>query len=167
MVEVTLTIVLQFVQTAGILVGIAYYITTLRLAQKAREAQVFLQFSNRIADDRFLVGFRNLLVIDSSTLVDFILKEVTKDSPIRDQWINIWYIIRSLEDLGGIVRGGFLGMSVIAYTTSGVIKMTWEKIAPHIDEFREESNNIRWGSEIEYLYDELMKYHEEHPELKT
>ncbi len=108
MVEVTLTLVLQFVQTAGILVGIIYYITTLRLAQKAREAQVFLQFSNRIADDRFLVGFRNLLVIDSSTLVDFILREVTKDSPIRDQWINIWYIIRSLEDLGGIVRGGFL-----------------------------------------------------------
>ena len=167
MVEVTLTIVLQFVQTAGILVGIAYYITTLRLAQKAREAQVFLQFSNRMADNRFLEGLRNLPEIDSSTLVDFILQEVTKDSPIRDQWINIWYIIRSLEDLGGIVRGGFLGMSVIAYTTSGVIKMTWEKIAPHIDELREESNNIRWGSEIEYLYDELMKYHEEHPELKT
>jgi hypothetical protein len=45
--------------------------------------------------------------------------------------------------------------------------MTWEKLAPHIDELREESNNIRWGSEVEYLYDELMKYHEEHPELKT
>jgi hypothetical protein len=167
MVEVTLTLVLQFIQTAGILVGIVYYITTLRLAQKAREAQVFLQFSNRIADDRFLEGLRNLQEIDSSTLVDFILQEVTKDSPIRDQWINIWYIIRSLEDLGGIVRGGFLSISIIAYTISGIIKMTWEKLVPHIDEFREESNNIRWGSELEYLYEELMKYHEEHPELKT
>ncbi len=167
MVEVTLTLVLQFVQTAGILVGIIYYITTLRLAQKAREAQIFLQFSNRMADNRFLEGLQNLREIDSSTLVDILLQDITKDSPIRDQWINIWYIIRSLEDLGGIVRGGFLGISVIAYTVSGLIKLTWEKLAPHIDELREESNNIRWGSELEYLYDELMKYIDEHPELKT
>jgi hypothetical protein len=166
MVEVTLTLVLQFIQTAGILVGIFYYITTLRLAQKAREAQVFLQFSNRLADDRFLEGFRNLREIDSSTLADFLLQEVPKDSPIRDPWINIWFVLRSLEDLGGFVRGGFLGISIIAITTSGITKMTWEKLAPHIDELREKGNNIRWGSEIEYLYVELMKYHEEHPELK-
>ena len=154
---------------AGVSIGIAafYYTMTLRNAQRTREAQVFLQFSNRMADDRFLEGLKNLREIDSSTLVDFLLQEVTKDSPIRDQWINIWYIIRSLEDLGGFLRGGFLGISVIAYTISGLIKLTWEKLAPHIEEFREKSDNIRWASELEYLYDELMKYIDEHPELKT
>jgi hypothetical protein len=37
MVEITLPIILQLLQTAGILVGIIYYITIMRNTQKTRE----------------------------------------------------------------------------------------------------------------------------------
>jgi hypothetical protein len=36
-----------------------------------------------------------------------------------------------------------------------------------VEEGRRELNLPRWYSETEYLYNELMKYIEEHPELKT
>ena len=39
----TLPLVLQIVQTMGILVGIIYYLTIMRNAQKARQTQMFME----------------------------------------------------------------------------------------------------------------------------
>jgi hypothetical protein len=43
----------------------------------------------------------------------------------------------------------------------------WEKLLPIIDEARVDMGFVRWMSETEYLYDELMKYLDKHPELST
>ncbi len=43
MVEITLPLVLQILQTAGILVGIIYYITIMRNTQKTRELSLRAQ----------------------------------------------------------------------------------------------------------------------------
>ena len=43
----------------------------------------------------------------------------------------------------------------------------WEKMAPMLEIIRERRNYPRFFSEYEYLYNELMKYIEELPELKT
>jgi len=65
MVEITLPIILQILQTIGILVGIVYYITIMRNTQRTRElslnaqeqaletrqAQMFLQMLNRWRDE--------------------------------------------------------------------------------------------------------------------
>ena len=58
MVDITLPIVLQIVQTAGILVGIVYYIAIMRNNQRTqqmqletRQAQLFMQLYNRLRDD--------------------------------------------------------------------------------------------------------------------
>jgi hypothetical protein len=43
MVEITLPIVLQILQTVGILVGIVYYITIMRNSQRTRELSLQAQ----------------------------------------------------------------------------------------------------------------------------
>jgi hypothetical protein len=43
----------------------------------------------------------------------------------------------------------------------------WEKLKPIKDEARVDLGFVRWMSETEYLYDELLRYLEEHPELST
>jgi hypothetical protein len=45
--------------------------------------------------------------------------------------------------------------------------MFWEKLAVIIEQWREARNYPRLASETEYLYDELIQYMQEHPELKT
>jgi hypothetical protein len=148
---------LNFLALISIPIGVFYHIMTLNntrksqeLAQKAREAQVFLQFSNRMADDQFLQGLTDL--------------SEGKAPQMREN-VNIQKIYMSFEDLGGLVRGGYLGIPIIAYTTTGPVKLAWESIAPRIDEIREKTQNPRMWSELEYLYNELMKFHKEHPEL--
>jgi len=65
MVEITLPIILQIIQTVSLFVGVIYYITIMRNAQKTREltlkaqeqaletrqAQMFLQMLNRWRDE--------------------------------------------------------------------------------------------------------------------
>ena len=77
------------------------------------------------------------------------------------------YYYMMMEDLGGLVRGGYLGIQILAYTTMGPILTGWEKTAPYIDDWREYIQNPRLWTELEYLYKEIKKYIKEHPELMT
>ena len=75
MVEITLPIVLQIVQTVGILVGIAYYITIMRNSQKTqdlslkaqeqaletRKAQLYMQIYSRLDDNEFWENYGRLV----------------------------------------------------------------------------------------------------------
>jgi len=71
------------------------------------------------------------------------------------------------EGLGVLVRLELVPIHYIAYFITNMTRTYWEKIAPTIEELRENQNVPRTLSEVEYLYNELMKYLEEHPELKT
>ena len=51
---------------------------------------------------------------------------------------------------------------------TGMTRMWWEGLYKSwIEDGREKASFTRWMSEAEYLYDELMKYIKEHPELAT
>ena len=49
--------------------------------------------------------------------------------------------------------------------SSGLIRTMWEKFIPIKDEVRRELYWSRLLIEVEYLYDELLKYHEKHPDI--
>jgi len=153
---------LTIVTLISVPVGVFYYITTLKNAQKSRDAQVFLQFSNRMADNRFLDGLLDMRELDITRW-----REYHKNSEMYERWRNIRFILMSFEDLGGFVRGGYLSLPIIASTTTGPIMLAWELIAPVIEDLREGTNNPRIWSELEYLYNEVVRYHKEHPEPKT
>ena len=53
----------------------------------------------------------------------------------------------------------------IALLSSGLIRKMWDKFVPIKDEVRSELGWSRLFIEYEYLYDELMKFHKEHPEV--
>jgi hypothetical protein len=86
-------------------------------------------------------------------------------------WVNheIAKILRRylawVEGIGVLVRENYLDIKVVAGLMSGNIKQHWEKQAPYVLEMRELHNIPRLFIEWEYLYDALMKYGEEHPEL--
>jgi len=58
-------------------------------------------------------------------------------------------------------------MRLIALLITGMTRQYWENWIPIIDEARLRFSFPRMMSEAERLYNELMKYLDEHPELKT
>jgi hypothetical protein len=69
--------------------------------------------------------------------------------------------------VGVMVKEKMLDIHVIAVMMSSMTHILWEKLEPFVYKHREVANLPRWLSEYEYLYNELMKHHKEHPELKT
>ena len=71
------------------------------------------------------------------------------------------------ENAGVLVRRDLLDIDMVAVGFAGMTRIYWEMMKPVILEQREAWGQPRLASEFEYLYDRLMKYMEEHPELKA
>jgi hypothetical protein len=72
------------------------------------------------------------------------------------------------EGLGVLVREGMLNIRWVALLFCAQTRWYWEKYLPIVEEGRRTLvGNKRWWSESEYLYNELMRYLGEHPELDS
>lgn len=91
-------------------------------------------------------------------------RELSKDPEFQNAGmiVGTYY-----EGVGVLVREGLLDVRWVALPICDMTRMFWEKMKPTIDEGRRVLGMPRWMSETEYLYDELMRYLEKHPELKA
>jgi hypothetical protein len=185
MVEITLPIILQLIQTAALLVAIVYYITIMRNQQKTRElslqaqeltlkaqeqaletrqAQLFMQQYNRWQELDWQ-GYAHLVIGKKLSGYEEFVEKRDNDPLFRKM---IGELGGFYEGLGVIVKEGYLSIHLVALMWAGVTRAFWENIAePIIDDMREQTGFPRGWSETEYVCRELMKYTDEHPELKT
>ena len=87
---------------------------------------------------------------------------------------STWNLLGELIDVelrelnvGVLVKEGMLDIRLIALNWAGASRMVWEKLEPILPQLRKQFNYPRMWSETEYLFRELIKYMEEHPELAT
>ena len=169
--QATFQTLFQFLQTVGILVGVFYYISTLRNAQRTqqlqletRQAQLFMQLYNRYRDDtRDLDIDKSFLDVEIRSFEDFMrLWKTDEDFGKALSTLGGFF-----EGIGVMVREGYIPVRLVALQWSGMTRRFWQKLEPFMADVREIQRFPRAWSETEYLYNELMKYLGEHPELKT
>ena len=175
MVEITIPIILQILQTAGILVGIIYYITIMKNSQRnqqmqleTRQVQLFMQMhqqlnsviTERVGDTEWI----DMLSTKISGLDEYLEKRESdpKFKLLMDSSIGFY------ETLGVLVKEGYLSIRLIVLTWAGATRLFYENILePIIEELRVHWDYPRVYSETVYVCKELIKYMNEHPELKT
>ena len=162
MVEITYQMVLSTLQTIALIVGISYYVITLRNQSKARKTQLYLQMINKFSEPDYLEALGKLNDLEWSTAEDFIEVWKTPEGRMTIRTLGNWY-----EGLGTLVKENLLDMRVVALLITGLVIQFWDKFIPVIDEVREALEWPRFYIEAEYLYDQLMKYIEEHPEIQV
>lgn len=162
---------LTYLTLISVPVGVAYHIMTLNNTRKnqqqqleTRQAQLFMQMYNKI-DDSYRESFRKIREIEFEDFSDFI-KKYGPDSE-EDMEMHIARMASFLEGMGVLVKEDLVSMRLVALTWAGTTRMFWDKISPIIDEWRRAIDYPRLWSETEYLCKELIKYMEEHPELRT
>ena len=169
MVDVTYQMVLSTLQTVGILFGIAYYIMTLNNTKKnqqmqleTRHAQLMMQLWNTYID-KYRASVITLRQIEYEDFDDFWSRYGYDVNP--EFWTEELKIMGWFENIGLLVREGYLDIRLIALAYSTPIRDIWNKFEPIYAELGEKWDWPRLWSETEYLYSELVKYHKEHPEL--
>ena len=157
----------------GISISLAafYYINTLRNSQRnqqtqleTRQAQLFIQLYNRFRDDTESLDIESsFLDVEIKSSEDFIrLWRTDEDFGKVLSTLGGFY-----EGIGVMVREGYIPVRLVALQWGGTTRRLWEKMEPFMSDVREAQTFPRAWAETEYLYEELMKYLDEHPELKT
>ena len=160
----------------GVFVAAIYYVfnmrATLHVRQEAnrtqrqqletRQAQMFMGIYTQITTKEFTSAFWRIMGSNCSNYEEY--RELSRDPEFQ----NSGHIVGTYyEGVGVLVREGLLVIRWVALLICGMTRMFWEKMKPAIEEGRRAMGFPRWMSETEYLYGELMRYLEKHPELKT
>ena len=148
-----------------------YYINSLRNAQEnqrlqleTRQAQLYMNtwqliFQKRVQDSTMLA-----ISLEYNNYDDFIAKYGKDANPEAYDLLTVHE--NYMEGLGVLVREKLVSIRLVTLFSSGSIRMGWEKLKPYIMESRKRLNWPRYGIEYEYLYNAMIEYAEQHPELQ-
>ena len=137
-----------------------------KLTLETRQAQMFIQMQNRLSDSMRDIEIPYLELIQSKKYdtYDEFIDLLNSDPTIRK-------VVRRLcgfyENLGVLVKEKLIDVRLVALMWGGSTRIFWEFIEPIIDEWRVAMNYPRLWSETEYVCKEVLKYMDEHPELRT
>jgi len=173
-----LSVVRDLVAIFGVIGGFTYYALTVRNAQRTREltlkaqehtletrqAQMFMQIYNASHNDpSYLDAQRRCFELQIDSYEDYLQVQENEDDRNALGRVGMFY-----EGLGVLVKEGYVSIRLVALLMTGTTRMLWERLwKSWVEEGREKMNYPRYRSEAEFLYNELMRYIEENPELKT
>jgi hypothetical protein len=152
--QVTFQTIFQFLQTMGILVGVYYYIMTIRTNQRnqqiqieTRQAQLFMQMYNRWNSLELRKQFDNFV---NATLDDYeSFLEYTQNEASRT---GFRIVASFVEGIGVLVKRGLIEASFVDDLMSGRIIDYWEAVGPWALESRKRTGDYELAEHTEYLY---------------
>jgi hypothetical protein len=175
MVEITLPLVLQVLQTVGILVGIVYYLFIMRNSQRTRELALKAQELTLKAQEQALETRQAQLFMNIYTQVYSLefwnhFREVSQewDWEDYDDWYdkyesvpekqNIFNAVGSyFEGMGVLVKRNFIDVTFVDDLLSGPLMSLWQKFEPVILEERRRKNAPTIWEWFGYLYDRVKE----------
>jgi len=160
--------VLSTLQTAGILVGIFYYILTLTYSRRNQEQTLMTRkltfFDNTLgALIKSSEGLRYTRIIDDHPVSGYEEHiELTRKNP---EYFEAWYnLFISLDVIGIYLKKGVVDIDMFAMFNPWWYNRFWSCYKPIIHEMRKR-DRLGYMINLEYLMDSLEKYLKEHPEL--
>ena len=155
--QVTFQTIFQFLQTAGILIGISYYIMTLRNAQKNRMTNLVFQSMQTRTSEYFkdvydtvesLFGWKTAEEFNSQYNWRDTPELIVKRSLIQDK-LSAW---------GLLLREGLISVDFIGrvFPPSYIIAW-WELNEPIYQDTRKRTKNSEYLKDLELLYQAIKK----------
>ena len=169
MAEITYQMVLSTLQTAGLLVGIFYYVMTLRNAEKARELTLksqkhaeetrkiqLLVDINRDIRAEGILDYQEIMRAEWENYDDFLSKYGFDNNP--DFFRKRMALWRQMSMNGLLVKDGILDVdTMITYVADSAFFM-WNKYKDVIWETRHRIQNPEFQLGLEYMANEIEKY---------
>ena len=152
MVEITLPIVLQILQTSGILVGIIYYITIMRNAQKTKRYENLKWVLEQRSNTEDLLKYAWVQNLEWEDYEDHLSKYGRKANP--EAWARLWSYLIMFDDVGLMVRRGLMDIEDFYDISQRSIPSVWKKYQPIIEENRKRGDPTSMV-DFEYLIEEM------------
>lgn len=160
MVEFTLPIILQIIQTVSLSVGIFYYLTIMRSNSKARQRELIHQKFQSLSLDYTRSYWEIVTWTDWETVEEFNEKYGMPNNP--ESQAKFVYIMRQYSMAGILLKENMANADLIyqLYPAQAVIRL-WEQFEPVILDVREKRNSPTHLEDFEFLYMEAKKRYPE------
>ena len=160
--------VLSTLQTLGLLVGIFYYVTTLRNAQKTREltlkaqeqaletrqTQLFMNIYNTFASKEYQKDNEQMMKVWEWADYDDFMRKYGPDVNPDDH--AIWDMnLQWMEGIGVLVRRGMIDPELVYDLMYGSIIGFWERHEPIVQGIRDRASIPNVWIDLEYIYDQM------------
>jgi hypothetical protein len=138
------------IASAGVLIGVVYYILDLRHQTKIRKTDLLVRLCSTMESKDWMEAFGKVNGYDMETT----------------NWEKVWeenrfvdynMVLMFFEELGILVQMKLLDIDVVEKLFHGYVKLMWETLKPLTMECRKVVNDPRLGIEWEYLYNEMKK----------
>ena len=167
MVDVSYQMVLSTLQTVGLLVGIAYYVLSLNYTRRNQELtlktrNMTLQYQSINSMMYSPLGLKSMRLVGKasfSSIEEF--RELFKD-PEFDTALT--YVFTVFDYAGLYLEKGVLDIGLFSKTTPWFLKRFWNQYKPIIHENRKALGPSYYRN-MEYLFESVEKYWQQHPEL--
>lgn len=126
----SIPLILQFVATAIMIIGIVFGIQNIRQYQAARKRESAIMMLNSFQTGDFVRGLLHIF-----DLPDQASKEHIDGLP-ADQFIDIYMVLGAWERLGVLVYRREIDIDLVDDAFSGPIVQSWQKLGEYIEEFR-------------------------------
>jgi hypothetical protein len=154
MVEVSLPIILQLVQTIALVVGIIYYITIMRNNQRANKLYTLQQRMQNM-DRPYYQAWTNVLNMKYETPEEWMEKYSAANNP--EVYADWSYVGTLIHNIGYLLKNGLVEPDTIFELYSpGSILRVWKRYEVMIEYSRSLTGSNLWDN-FEYLKDEAGK----------
>jgi hypothetical protein len=164
--------VVYVVPILALTASILYYALNLRTANKnqqmqleTRQAQLFINIYNQTLNNQPTRDAHKIMNTWKWSNFEELWETIFVSETAEKNMDALLLIGAFYNGVGILVKEKLLDIRYVD-TMTYWITMFWGLLDPYIDELRAKTYP-RLFNETEYLYKELMKYHKEHPELKT
>lgn len=162
MVEVTLPIILQLVQTVSLVIGIIYYLTIMKNTSKARQTEIL--FQRHKVDLDYVRSWADVMFIQDWDTFEELEEKYPWDTHFEER-TRVIYILNTYNNLGLILREKVVDPKLVfeLYSVPNIIT-TWKKYENFLNTIRQKSNNSEQYDAFDYLYNEARKIY---PQVST
>jgi len=127
---------------------------------ETRQAQMYMRIYEKITDEEM---FRKLFELNEYRWDDYedYLEKYSGDIHVRAKRISV---VGFFEGMGMLVKRGLIDPVFVADSIGSHVVNYWNKFGTVVEEGRRRSGNKLAQENIEYLYDEILRIWEQHPE---
>jgi hypothetical protein len=136
------------VASASVVSGVIYYALIIRNQTKMRQTDLIMKLYSTFDNREFQEAWTRILTTE---IKDF--NEYTK----KYGWTDASYTLLFFEEVGILFMMKLIDANLVIRLLGDPICITWEKVKPLVEGFREYFHNPGIFWQFEYLYNEMKK----------
>ena len=159
-----LSLIRDIIAIFGVIAGLSYYVITVRNQNKQRNAQLFIQYHDKIMSNP-LKNKQSIVMSWKWENYDDFEEKYGKLPDASNFYVdaesvlwNLFDVLAYYEGLGVLMSKHQLDLEMVIRFNGGLITRFWEKFESLIYEWRRRQNLLNWWVEFENLYLKIGEY---------